>query len=320
MNTLDQSLRISTWASMGSLGSLGPNDDADGDHDYDGKSTSSRSTAMPATRQGHPTALNPRQSQSLLLQQQTRDAEAETMTTTPIGTSTTMENFKPEQGLESIPCRTTDVPTVQEHLEYYFGEGGPNSTHNTNQSTSAPSLIFFITPTYKRVTQMADLLRLSYTLDHDRAVYWIVVEDSNTCSKRVRDLLDRSGILYAHLAIKSPPKIQKLKGPSPPQAKGVAQRNAALDVVESLGLEGVLYFGDDDNAYDGTTTTCVCVCLCAVQFHIHPTMCISLCFPSICYFASMTHHPTLYSSNVSRAAAYQTCRGFWCGLCWWWYL
>jgi hypothetical protein len=185
MNTLDQSLRISTWASMGSLGPLGPNDDVDGDHDYDGKSTRSRSTAMPATRQGQPTALKPRQSQSLLLQQQTRDAEAETMTTTRIGTSTTMENFKPEQGLESIPCRTTDVPTVQEHLEYYFGEGGPNSTHNTNQSTSAPSLIFFITPTYKRVTQMADLLRLSYTLDHDRAVYWIVVEDSNTCSKRV---------------------------------------------------------------------------------------------------------------------------------------
>ncbi len=162
-----------------------------------------------------------------------------------------MENFKPEQGLESIPCHTTDVPTVQEHLEYYYG-GGPNSNNHTlNTTVSAPLLVFFITPTYKRVTQMADLLRLSYTLDHDHAVYWIVVEDSDTCTKRVRDLLDRSGILYAHRAVKSPPKVHKLKGPSPLQAKGVVQRNAGLDVVESLGLEGVLYFGDDDNAYDG---------------------------------------------------------------------
>ncbi|KAI2507310.1 glycosyltransferase [Fragilaria crotonensis] len=126
-----------------------------------------------------------------------------------------LENYRPDMGLQTIPFRITDPETVQAHMRYYYGT---NST-----SPPPPTLIYFVTPTHKRVTQIADLIRLANTLDHDCAIYWIVVEDATGCSKRVRDILDRTG---------------------------VEQRNVALDIIEYLGLEGVVYFGDDDNAYD----------------------------------------------------------------------
>ena len=157
------------------------------------------------------------------------------------------EHFRPDQGLETIPFRIVDAETVQAHLRFYYG---------TNSTLPIPPLIYFVTPTYRRITQIADLIRLANTLDHDCAIYWIVVEDAEKCSRRVRDILDRSGLPYAHVAVKTPPPPTTTTSTTYNKnfkaAKGVEQRNAALDVVEYLGLEGVVYFGDDDNAYDGT--------------------------------------------------------------------
>ena len=150
-----------------------------------------------------------------------------------------MANFKPEQGLESVAFRIIDVPTVQAYLFHHFGAAA-----NTTK------LVYFVTPTHKRISQMADLIRLANTLDHDPAIYWIIVEDAKECSKRVRDVLDRTGLPYAHVAVPTPNHTVTRKGYIP--AKGVEQRNVALDVIEYLGMEGVVYFGDDDNAYDGT--------------------------------------------------------------------
>jgi Glycosyltransferase family 43 len=164
-----------------------------------------------------------------------------------------LPNYKPEQGLEPISPRIIPAGMVRKYLIYHSNKLEQNSVSNTTNihvsngnETKVPSIIYFVTPTYHRVTQMADLIRLSYTLDHDFAIYWIVVEDSSTCSKRIRDLLDRTGLPYAHLAALSP-----LPVPGKLQAKGVMQRNLALDVIEKVGIEGVVYFGDDDNAYDG---------------------------------------------------------------------
>lgn len=107
-------------------------------------------------------------------------------------------------------------------------------------------LIYFITPTFKRPSQLVDLIRLSQTLMHDAAIYWIVVEDSEQCTQRVRDVLIRSKLLFAHINALTPPQIKAMEvGP-----KGVAQRNAGLQVVEEIGMHGIVYFGDDDNAYD----------------------------------------------------------------------
>ena len=41
-------------------------------------------------------------------------------------------------------------------------------------------VIYVITPTYQRVEQIAELLRLGQTLLHIPSLHWIVVEDSSS--------------------------------------------------------------------------------------------------------------------------------------------
>jgi len=118
-------------------------------------------------------------------------------------------------------------------------------------------VIYFVSPTYKRTSQMVDLNRLQQTLklasimNHER-IYWIIVEDSPWCTKRVRDLLESSGLDYAHDAVLTPKGVPVLtsKGAKGAGHRGVAQRNLALRIISSIGAEGVVYFGDDDNAYN----------------------------------------------------------------------
>jgi hypothetical protein len=152
--------------------------------------------------------------------------------TKPRITHRTLTNYTPEQAFDPILPRVMDAETVYEHLDSYV------------LNKSQP-LIYFITPTYKRTSQMVDLVRLGQTLHMDPGIYWIVVEDAENCTKRVRDLVDRMGRPYAHVAV---PTSHELKRRA---HRGVDQRNLALEVVESIGIPGVVYFGDDDNAYDG---------------------------------------------------------------------
>lgn len=96
---------------------------------------------------------------------------------------------------------------------------------------------------------MVDLLRLSQTLrlavdgGYHRRLYWVLLEDN--CTQRVRQVASRSGIPFAHVHVKN---LGKEKNPK--NHRGVEQRNAGLEVVERVGAEGVVYFMDDDNAYD----------------------------------------------------------------------
>jgi beta-1,3-glucuronyltransferase len=107
------------------------------------------------------------------------------------------------------------------------------------------TVVYFITPTYYNPGQWVNIIRLGQTLMNDPLIYWIVVEDAVNCTLRIRKWLESSGMMYAHLAATSPPKAQSKKG----GPRGVNQRNRALDLVETLP-DGVVYFGDDDNAYD----------------------------------------------------------------------
>lgn len=143
--------------------------------------------------------------------------------------------YNTSQGLDSINETIHGLETIQRHRVY-------------NGLNASEPLIFFITPTYQRHTQMADLTRLGQTLSHDKGVYWILVEDAPSTTARIRDLLQRTGLPFAHVA---KPKRQS-KGPNDVvNGRGVLQRNRALDIVASLNYTpGVIYFGDDDNAYD----------------------------------------------------------------------
>lgn len=72
---------------------------------------------------------------------------------------------------------------------------------------------------------------------------WVVVEDAAETDFAINDLLDTSEVDYHYLAAQSPPDSEH---------RGLVQRNAALDWIASSGVEGVIYFADDDNAYRPT--------------------------------------------------------------------
>ncbi|KAJ3112765.1 Galactosylgalactosylxylosylprotein 3-beta-glucuronosyltransferase 2 [Physocladia obscura] len=148
------------------------------------------------------------------------------------------------------PYRTSYI--LQETFEHAFQD---ITQHVDTQPQQQQQWIFFVTPTYERPTQIADMVRLSQTLSHDPSIYWIVIEDRANCSMRVRWILERSGLHFAHLSVLSPkpqPPPDYTNKTIPPNSisRGVSQRNAALDLITAEKFTGVVYFGDDDNVYD----------------------------------------------------------------------
>ena len=108
-------------------------------------------------------------------------------------------------------------------------------------------VIYFITPTYARREQVADLTRLFQTLLHINNLVWIIAEDSERCSNAVSNTVSsHKKIPYVHLASPSPKGVSR-------RVKGVSGKNAGVAWIldnESNLQPGVIYFGDDDNTYD----------------------------------------------------------------------
>ena len=102
--------------------------------------------------------------------------------------------------------------------------------------------IFFITPTYARITQKVDLTSLCQTLMHVPSLLWIVVEDSDVKTPLVTNLLHRCPVPSLHFNLSSPDVL------------AIGQRYIGLKWVKencwSSNCTGVVYFGDDDNKYD----------------------------------------------------------------------
>ena len=115
-------------------------------------------------------------------------------------------------------------------------------------------LIFVITPTYARPEQKAELTRLSQTLLLVPRVHWIVIEDSDSRTPLVSNLLQRFPHPHTQLTALTPPEHKLTEDdPNWRKPRGVYQRNAALRWLrEQPDAQGVLYFADDDNTYDVT--------------------------------------------------------------------
>ncbi|XP_060614238.2 galactosylgalactosylxylosylprotein 3-beta-glucuronosyltransferase 3 isoform X1 [Anolis sagrei] len=117
----------------------------------------------------------------------------------------------------------------------------------------AVPFIYVITPTYARLVQKAELVRLSQTLMHVKNLHWIVVEDAPAKTPLVSELLSQSSLRFTHLYVETP-KNHKLKEGDPNWLKprGVEQRNLALQWLRKnreLHYKGTVYFADDDNTY-----------------------------------------------------------------------
>ena len=145
-----------------------------------------------------------------------------------------MESFDPFKGFGAVNETIMDDAMIRRHRQFY----------NIPQDKRT---VFIITPTHYRATQMVDMIRMAQTLKHDKAIYWLVIEDADRPSARIRDLLERTGLPFAHMAADS---IRDIDGKKQTHRRGLNQRNRGLDVVESLTIEGIVYFGDDDNTYD----------------------------------------------------------------------
>ncbi|KAG4079491.1 hypothetical protein HA402_005188 [Bradysia odoriphaga] len=130
---------------------------------------------------------------------------------------------------------------LDDNRKYFY------SSYSTPTTPSPLPTIYFVTPTYPRREQIAELTRLGQTLMHIPNLHWIVADDYDGCNTFLDFTLNRFGIPYTHIA--SPmPDIYRSYAPIP---RGVANRRAAINWIRNSGKKtGVLYFGDDDNAFD----------------------------------------------------------------------
>jgi len=153
-------------------------------------------------------------------------------------------------------------------------------------------ILYIITPTHNRMTQMVDLQRLQQTLrlasvQYHTNIYWILIEDADVCSQRVRTIAEESGLAFAHKAIGSTVKTSSKQSKQKTTTKnnnaghhrGLKQRNLGLETVLEVGKEGVVYFADDDNGY-------------------HVQLFTELLF---------TRHTSIFAVGMSGGSAYERC-------------
>ncbi|CAL4063973.1 unnamed protein product [Meganyctiphanes norvegica] len=139
--------------------------------------------------------------------------------------------------LKKMQILEEECSYLQENAEFGISKGEKRRGEPT---------IYVVTPTYKRMTQIADMTRLSQTLMHVSNMHWIVVEDAETTSEVVHELIERTGLPYTHLAAAKPPDTKESKW----MGRGVFNRREALRWLREEKAEGILYFADDDNSYD----------------------------------------------------------------------
>lgn len=120
-------------------------------------------------------------------------------------------------------------------------------------------MIYAITPTYDRLVQKAELIRLSHTLLLAKNIHWILVEDSQQktplVTKFVKEIQNYGELNVTHLNVMTPPEYKmKSSDPNWLKPRGVLQRNAGIhwirDNSDIIDRKGVVYFADDDNTYD----------------------------------------------------------------------
>ncbi|XP_027850679.2 galactosylgalactosylxylosylprotein 3-beta-glucuronosyltransferase S-like [Aphis gossypii] len=148
---------------------------------------------------------------------------------------------------QTVDSTSSTVNKIQENKHNNNGE---SDTARDGDKGNDTTLIYFITPTYPRREQIAELTRLGQTLMHVSRLYWIVADDRPDCSLQIMNLLPDFSIPYTYIA--SPmPAIYKRDPDAMP--RGVSNRRAALNWIRLNhninDSNAVIYFGDDDNTF-----------------------------------------------------------------------
>lgn len=69
----------------------------------------------------------------------------------------------------------------------------PSTPANMETDGNELPIIYFVTPTYPRREQIAEITRLGQTLMHVPNLHWIVADDVDSCNSYLDTLLDRFG-------------------------------------------------------------------------------------------------------------------------------
>lgn len=69
----------------------------------------------------------------------------------------------------------------------------PTVAHDTDPYGRVMPTIYFVTPTYPRREQFAELVRLGQTLMHIPNLHWILADDTDLCNRHLNEYLDRFG-------------------------------------------------------------------------------------------------------------------------------
>jgi hypothetical protein len=122
-------------------------------------------------------------------------------------------------------------------------------------------MVYMLTPTYKRYTQKADLVRMGNTLRQVKNIHWIVIEDAEGETELVTKFLTSCGVPHTHVVQRTPKYMQREicskvdPGHGCPKWKlgkeaelwtrprGVEQRNAGMRAslpVHSFNLQNAL--------------------------------------------------------------------------------
>lgn len=87
---------------------------------------------------------------------------------------------------QTVDSTSSTVNKIQENKHNNNGESDTARDGDKEHNTT---LIYFITPTYPRREQIAELTRLGQTLMHVSRLYWIVADDRPDCSPQIMNLL-----------------------------------------------------------------------------------------------------------------------------------
>ncbi|XP_076346076.1 uncharacterized protein LOC143244745 isoform X2 [Tachypleus tridentatus] len=132
----------------------------------------------------------------------------------------------------------------------YRSRAWRNEATTSGEPVKTIPIIYAITATYSRPTQIAEMTRLAQTLMHVSKLLWIVVEQGTERSRSLNNLLRKSGISFVHLTAQENPTAIQVCYPKKPFGS-VHSRYAALEWIrQHAESDGVVYMLDDDNCYD----------------------------------------------------------------------
>nr|CAH0104727.1 unnamed protein product [Daphnia galeata] len=163
----------------------------------------------------------------------------------------------PEPGIYSVSDDSKAVSSQSRQLRAQIGRLrlllAKNGVTNPYENLESLPTIYAITPTHTRPLQKAELTRISQTFLLVPNFHWIIVEDSETKTPLVTNLLAQSGLTYTHLNAETPKEWKLLlDDPQWKKPRGVKQRNAALQWLRNNAdprKPAVVFFADDDNTY-----------------------------------------------------------------------